>query len=237
MSDLLREVKGHCAATIRSLVPRFSLVLERYEMSRFLEFRNQLSPKQFAMETQLGILMKQAECRRTSHLGDEWPEQITVPFYMNFERPTVANVGRILVDFDLEIRRTTSYQLSTSMALTKSSQYMEVIHTTNNDVLQIVLALSNELRRALTSQPIAFLITLDWLWDFRYSKSRVRSPIGRRNPHERWRHIFESVSECAATLQPIAAEIAIGHHDSTTFGFRTERGDASLGEFQKTEVR
>ena len=167
--------------------------------------------------------MKRAEYALAGRLGRGCAEQVAVPFFLTLERSTAANVGRILVDFDTEVRRTTLYRLSTSKVLPRNSQYMEVIHTRYDEELHIELALSNDLRVALISQPIEFLLTLDWFWDFRYSQSRVRSPIGRRNPHERWRRIFSSVSECAEFREPVAATIAIGDRGATSFSFRSER--------------
>jgi hypothetical protein len=191
-------------------------------MSTFLEYRNQLAPAHFSMESRLSNLMKRAEYPLARSGGNDWPERVAIPFYLNLESPTVANVGRILLDFDLEIRRTTSYRLRASIVPPRNSQDLEVVNTKLDDALRIALALSNELRLSLTTQPIEFLLTLDWFWDFRYSQSRVRSPLSRRDPRERWRDIFSSVSECTATTYPVAAEMAIGDQGSTTFSFRPE---------------
>ena len=196
-------------------------MLERYELSAFLEYKSQLSPALFAMEPKLSNLMKRAEYPLVGHAGIEWRERIAVPFYLNLERATVANVGRILLDFDMEARRTTSFQLRASIVLPKKSEFMTMINTQSDDELRIALALSNDLRLALTTQPIDFLLTLDWFWDFRYSQSRVRSPIGQRDPHERWRQILSSASECTTTSTPVAAEMVIGSQGTASFGFRS----------------
>jgi hypothetical protein len=198
-------------------------VPERHEVSTFLEFRSQLPPAQFATESKLSDLMKQAEYPLASRPGIESSDRVAVPFYLNLESAAASNAGRILVDFDMEVRRTTSYQLRTSMAPPRNSRYVEVVGAEQDEAFRIVLALSNELRLALTTQPIEFLLTLDWFWDFRYSKSRVRNPVGQRNPHERWQNIFSSASECAASSQPVSAEMVIGRHGNTTFKFRTDR--------------
>jgi hypothetical protein len=198
-------------------------VLDRYELSEFHEYRDQLAPAMFAMESHLSKLMKRSEYAVVGPIGVEWPERVAVPFYLKLERPTAANVGRILLDFDTEVRRTTSYQLRASMALSRSSEYMTVIETKVDDALRIALAFSNELRLGLTTRPIEFLLALDWFWDFRYARSRVRSPLGRHDPHERWNKIFSSVSECTTTGYPVTAEMALSDHGSTTFSFRTEK--------------
>ena len=166
--------------------------------------------------------MRRAEYTLTSDLGFEWSSRVAVPFYLNLETRTASSVGRILHDFDMEIRRTTSYQLRSSTVLPKSSQFIEIVETDVDSSLRIAIGLSNELRLALTKHPVEFLINLDWFWDLRYSQSRVRSPTGQRNPHERWERILSSVSECTAISNPVAAEMVIGSHGVTTFNFRSE---------------
>jgi hypothetical protein len=198
-------------------------VPERYELSTFLEYRSQLDPKYFEMESKLSSLMKRAQFPPAGHLDPGSSNGAAIPFYLNLETLTVSNVGRILLDLEMEIRRTTSYQLRASLVLPKHSQNMAIVMINKHDSLRIVMALSNELCLALTTQPIRFLINLDWFWYFRYSQSRVRSPVGQRNPLERWSHIFASASECTTSSHPVVAEMAICSQGATTLNFRTER--------------
>lgn len=197
---------------------------ERYELSKFLEYRSQLTPAQFSMESRLSQLMKRAEYPLTSYQGSGRKDHVAIPFYLNLETPTSSNVGRVLLDFDLEVRRTTSFRLRGSIAPPRNAQNLEVVGAQTNDVLRIALALSKELRLALMTQPIDFLLMLDWFWDFRYVQSRVRSPLSQRDPRERWSNILSSVTESTSTTTgSIAAEMTIDNHGVTSFGFQSER--------------
>lgn len=196
-------------------------VADRYELSEFRDFKQEFIPSTNASQSKLSNLIKLSEFSSNDRPLATRMRSVAVPFLVNIANSTATAVGRVLLDVDLELRRSSALQLRNTTSPTRDPQLVDLISMKGDDDLQIELAISGELHHALTSRPIDFLITLDWIWDYRYARSRVRSPLITHDPRQRWAGIMSSALACTDMVRSVYTTMTVGQDGSTTFAFRS----------------
>lgn len=192
----------------------------RYALPQLEELLQSLVSTASALQPQLTNLIRESEFTCAAGPLDERKREVAVPIQMEIANPAASNVGRLLVDVDLELRRSSALLTRNATAPTRNVQLVRVLTMRADDSLRLALGASGELHDALTSRPIEFLATLDWLWDNRFARSRVRSPSITSDPSKRWAGILTSAFACTATRRPVVTTMVVEHDGSTTFAFR-----------------
>src|SRR5450759_5341034 len=159
-------------------------VADRYALSKFRGFRAELIPTPIASQPELADLIRLSEISMAGRPLGTRQRAVAIPFLVRMTNASASSVGLMLLDVDLELRRSSALQLRDTTSPTRNLQLVELVSMQSDDALQIELAVSGELHHTLTSRPIDFLITLDWIWDYRYARSRVRFPLITRDPRE-----------------------------------------------------
>jgi len=194
---------------------------DRYALAEFREFRRELIPQAVASQRKLTGLLALSEIQLNNRRSSTDQRVIALPFQVTITESTASNVGRLLLDLDLELRRCAALQFRDSASPTRELQLVDLLSIQRDHGLRVELAVSGELHHALSSQPVDFLITLDWLWDYRYARSRVRFPLLTNNPKERWADIMSSASVCMDLGQSAYTTMTVQHDGSTTFAFHS----------------
>jgi hypothetical protein len=194
-------------------------VADRYALSQFRAFRQKFVPRTIASQPDLASLIKFSEFALNDSPMLTGTGATAIPFWIKTADSAASKVGRLLLDVDLELRRSFALLSRNTASPTRDFQLVDLTSIQRDDALCLELALSGELHHALTSRPIDFLITLDWMWDNRYAKSRVRSPLITLDPTERWAGIMSSASACVNSGQTVIATMAVDRGGSATFAF------------------
>lgn len=194
---------------------------ERYALDEFREFRRELIPQAVSTQRKLARLLTLSDIQLNNRQSTTGQQVIALPFQVTITDSTASNVGRLLLDLDLELRRCAALQLRGSVSPTREPRLVDLLSTQREHALRVELAVSGELHHALSSQPIDFLVTLDWLWDYRYARSRVRFPLIATDPRERWADIMSSATVCTVMGRSAYTTMTVQHDGSTTFAFHS----------------
>ncbi|MFI5035002.1 MAG: hypothetical protein ACHQFZ_02215 [Acidimicrobiales bacterium] len=194
-------------------------VADRYALSQFRDFRQKLFPTTIASQPELASLIKLSEIALNDNPMLTRTGAFAIPFQIKTADSAASKVGRLLLDIDLELRRSFALMSRNTASPTRDLQLVDLTSIQGGDALRLELALSGELHHALASRPFDFLITLDWMWDNRYARSRVRSPLITLDPTERWAGIMSSAFACTQSGQAVITTMTVDHYGFTTFAF------------------
>ena len=194
---------------------------DRYALGEFTSLQDGLSAPSENNEVLLGKLLRRSEITYTNSIGFDQTEHRAIPIHVHLENSTSANVGRFLLDIDIEIRRCASYMLSGSSRPSRKYQLVEMISAERTNSAELVVAAALEVYSVLTSRPIAFLQLLDWVWSHRLNRTKVRRPFEQIDPRWVWEDLLRRANHCIELDRPATLTVVMGAEGSTTFGFES----------------
>ncbi|MDH2903100.1 MAG: hypothetical protein PXZ08_04010 [Actinomycetota bacterium] len=169
----------------------------------------------------LGDLLGQSELVYSSSKWRAQPLLRAIPLHVHLANSTSANVGRILVDLEIELRRAASYLGNGSLRPSRDNQMVEVLTAQHSSSIDIVVAAAMNLYSLLTSRPIDFLLLLDWFWSHRHNRTKVRLPYEETVPTGAWDDIVAMAGRCIEVGRPVVVTVVVESDGSTKFGFRS----------------
>jgi hypothetical protein len=197
------------------------VVGDRYALDEFANLQYGFPLPSENSQLLLGKLLRRSEINYTNTIDLEQIELHAIPIHAHLENSTSANVGRFLLDLDIEIRRCVSYMLSGSQRPSRNYQLVEVISAEHVNSVEIVVGAALEAYNVLTSRPIAFLQLLDWLWSHRLNRTKVRRQFKVIDPRQLWEDLLRRAALCIELDRPVILTIGVGADDSTTFGLES----------------
>lgn len=193
-----------------------------YALAEFEALKHDFSSIVVNDQSRLGQLLRRSEIVYTSSKGMHHPQLTALPLQLHLENSTAANLGRTLLDLDVELRRAASYLGSGSLRPSRNNQIVEVISAQHVASIDIVVAAAEEIYRLLTTGPIEFLILLDWFWSHRYHRTKVRLAYEEINPVQAWTDLVEMANACIEVGRPIIITMEVDRDGSTRFGLKSE---------------
>ncbi len=194
---------------------------DRYRLREFADFREKYSMSPDAEQQQLGILLRQSELTYASSKGIDHPQLLAIPLQIHLANSTSANVGRTLLDLEVELRRTASYLENGTIRPLRNNEIVEMISGRHDASIDLVVAAAMQIYRLLTSRPIDFLLLLDWFWSHRHNRTKVRSPYEHTDPTRVWDEMVAMARSCIESGRPVAVTITIEVDGATKFEFRS----------------
>jgi hypothetical protein len=191
---------------------------DRYRLRDLADFRDQFEVPSIDQQ-RLGSLIQEAEFTYTSSKWSHHPQLKAVPLQIHLANSTTSNVGRIVLDIGVELRRTASYLERGSIRPPRNNESVELISAQQESSIDLVVASAKEIYRLLTSRPIDFMMLLDWLWAHRQNRLKVRSRYEQDDPRRRWSDIVDMATICAEKSHPVAVTMRVDSDGSTNFGF------------------
>jgi hypothetical protein len=194
---------------------------DRYQLNEFTDFQEIFLLPNEAVQRELGNLIRRSELTYVSSKGIDDRQLLAVPLQIHLANSTSANVGRTLLDLEIELRRTASYLETGKVRPSRNNEIVELISASHNASIDLVVAVSMEIYRMLASRPIDFLLLLDWFWTRRHNRTKVRSPYERTDPTGVWNQLVASATDCVHSGHPVVVTMRIDVDGSATFQFRS----------------
>jgi hypothetical protein len=195
---------------------------DRYALAEFEALRRDFSSIVDNDQSRLGQLLRRSEIIYTSSKGMHHPRLTALPLQLHLANSTATNVGRMLLDLDVELRRAASYLRSGSLRPSRNNQIVEVISAQHVASIDIVVAAAQDIYQHLTSRPIDFLLLLNWFWSHRYHRTKVRLAYEEINPVQAWKDVVEMAEICIETGRPVIITMEVDRDGSTQFGLQSE---------------
>ena len=155
----------------------------------------------------------------------------TAPVFLHLADSTVFNVGRILVDVDIELRRAGSYLTSGSLRPLKGSDLVVLKSAERASSSTITLLTSQIISVLLTSRPFDFLLVLSWMWEHRLNRTRAHLVRDETHYLKNLNQIFRSSFECLAENKPAIMKLRVGMDGSTRIELRPFDTTPGSGQF------
>jgi hypothetical protein len=194
---------------------------DRYRLGEFADLRSQFSLPTNIEQRQLGSLLRRSELTYASSKGIDHPQLLAMPLQIHLANSTSANVGRTLLDLEVELRRTASYLENGAIRPSRNNEIVEMISARHVTSIDLVVAAAREIYNLLTSRPLDFLLLLDWFWSHRYNRTKVRSPYEHVDPTRIWAELVAMAQSCIKSGRPVVVTMTIEVDGSTKFGFRS----------------
>ncbi len=195
------------------------MTYDRYRLSEYEDRYTDFTVRNTVSQESLGDLLGRSEIVYANSKGLDHALLRALPLHVYLTNSTSANVGRTLVDLEIELRRVASYLTSGSVRPSRDSRTVEVISAKNVASIQIVVAVALEIYGLLTSRPIDFLLLLDWFWAHRHRHTSVRPPIEETDPTRPWTDIVTMAKRCIEIGRPVVVTVTNNINESTGFGF------------------
>lgn len=195
---------------------------DRYRLNEYEERRADIAGLSHADQQSFGELLRRSEIVYASSKGLDHALLRALPLRVHLANSTSANVGRTLVDLEIELRRVASYLTSGSLRPSRDNQSVEVISAQHVASIQIVVAVAMEIYGLLTSRPVEFLLLLDWFWSHRHNRTKVRLPYEETDPTRVWTDIVAEAKRCIEAGRPVVVTVTDNADGSTRFGFRSQ---------------
>ncbi len=194
---------------------------DRYRLDEFQDRRTEFSAHTELDQQLLGDLLGQSELIYASSKGLGHPLLRAIPLHVHLANSTSANVGRTLVDLEIELRRAASCLGNGSLRPSRDNQMVEVLTAQHSSSIAIVVAAAMDLYSLLTSRPVDFLLLLDWFWSHRHNRTKVRLPYEETDPTRVWDDIVAMARRCIEAGRPVVVTVVVESDGSTRFGFRS----------------
>ena len=194
---------------------------DHYRLNEYNDRRAHFAAPREIDQQLLGDLLQRSELMYTSSKGLDHALLRAIPLHVHLANSTSANVGRTLVDLEIELRRSASYLGGGSLRPSRNNQIVEVISAQQVSSIGIVVAAAQEIYYLLTSRPIDFLQLLDWFWSHRHNRTKVRLPYEKIDPTRAWANMVEMANRCIEADRPVVVAMTVDADGSTTFGFRS----------------
>ena len=194
---------------------------DRYRLDQFSELRERFSLPFNIEQRQLGGLLKRSEIAYASSKGIDHAQLLALPLQIHLANSTSANVGRTLLDLEVELRRTAAYLEHGAIRPPRNNEIVEMISARHLNSIDLVIAAAREIYDLLTSRPIDFLLVLDWLWSRRQRRSKLRAPGEHIDPTRMWIDVVAMAQSCIESDRPVEVNVTIDVDGSTKFGFQS----------------
>lgn len=194
---------------------------DRYRLNEYEDRHTDFTVRNKVDQDSLGDLLGRSEILYASSKGPDHTLLRALPLHVHLAISTSANVGRTLVDLEIELRRAASYLTSGSMRPSRDNQSVEVISAGPVASIEIIIAVAMEIYGLFTSRPIDFLLILDWFWSHRHYRSRVRPPYEETDPTPVWAEMVAMARLCIESGRPVVVTVTDSANGSTRFGLQS----------------
>jgi hypothetical protein len=198
------------------------MIRDRFSLSEFINLQSDFLARAPIDQRRLGELIERSEVIYTATRGVSHPRLHAIPVHLHLENSTAANVGRTLVDLDVELRRTASYLSGGSARPSRNKNIVEILSAQHVASIDVVVAAAREIYELLTSRPIDFLQLMVWFWDHRHNRTKVRLPYEQVNPLRSWESLHQSAANAIARDRSVTVTVDVTAEGSSTFGFESQ---------------
>jgi hypothetical protein len=195
---------------------------DRYRLLEFQDLRNRYPLPSDVDQQKLGGLLRRSELTYMKSKDFDNVAMLSVPLHIHLANSTAANVGRILLDLQVELRRTAAYQQNETIRPTGNNEIVEMISANHEASIDLVIAAAMEIYILLTSRPIDFLLLLDWCWTHRHNRTKVRSPYEDIDRTRVWSDLIAMARSCVEADRPTVVTMTMEIDGSTKFELRSQ---------------
>ena len=193
----------------------------RYLLDEYAIQASEFSNRAENLDRPLGHLLRNSEFEFLNSGEMKPPVYSAIPLHIHLDNSTSSNVGRILLDLDVELRRCAAYMLNGSIRPLRNFTLVQLIAAVRTYSVAIIIAAGRQIYDLLTSRPVTFLQLLDWFWSHRLSQTKVRQPNDESDRGADWNDIMSLATSCIELGRPVILTAEVTRAGNTRFGFKS----------------
>ncbi len=195
----------------------------RYAVDELVEILNDLrATSSFDQAALGGQLVRAAGARHYLIEGLTLPPRM-IPIHAHLASSAIGDIGRTLLDLDIELRRTLSFMTNDSTRPFRDRSAVDFVYARRFSSTDIFLLLSHAFYEIVTSRPLDFLLTLSWFWNHRVNQTRIRPASEREDHITSFDRITDLARASLVSGQPTVITITIDAGGSSEFIFEPGR--------------
>jgi hypothetical protein len=191
---------------------------DRYVVNSFREARRQLIGIAPINQALLGTLLINANRHFHASISSELVP--TLPVRIELSSSQIGDVGQVLIDLDLEIRRTASYLAVGATRPLRERGTVTLLGGSRTSSTIIFVSVSGSIYEALVAKPLDFVLAMSWFWDHRLTRTKYRALVSEDESHGTLTHITRSAQLAITAARPSVVALRIDPQGETLFEFR-----------------
>jgi hypothetical protein len=192
---------------------------ERYQADRLHDVYRHLHGIAEIDQSSLGTLLAKNNSSRRSPVEIE-SAKVALPIRLNLASYQIGDVGEVLVDLDIEIRRAASYiGTGTTRPLRERSE-LTLLGTNHTGQATIFVSVSGSICRALTERPLDLVLATSWFWEHRLSQTKYRSAISEDESTKPLDRIMRSAMQAVSSARLSVVALRLDAKGQSQFEFR-----------------
>jgi hypothetical protein len=189
----------------------------RYAINDLLVLRSNIDSTSPLDQETLGELLIQYATEKSN-----FPDSISlgprvIPILASVESPVAGDVGRILIDLEVELRRTLAFVTERAMLPYRDRGTVEILVAHRDSITNLLISLASPFDRVLATEPLEFLLALSWFWDHRLNQTRTRPAKSLQEQFAAIIAIAEAAKHSVASRVPVMITLRIDGKGFTKF--------------------
>jgi len=181
----------------------------RYAINDLLEFRGNVNTEHSLDQEMLGELLSRYAIEESNFPRGQVLSPRTLFVLACIDSSGASDVGRVLIDLDVELRRTLAFITDRTMRPYADRRTVEILTTQSDSVTNVLLALAPSFFGALTTEPLEFLLAFSWFWDHRINQTRTRPARSLEEQFSAFGEINESADRSVTSKEPVMITLKI----------------------------
>jgi hypothetical protein len=206
-----------------SLFTGGDLATSRYAVNGLLELRSKINTTPGIDQTIIGGLLTKWVAEDFSPLSGVALSPRTLPVVAFINSSRASDVGRVLIDLDVELRRTLAFISDRRMRPYPDRGTVEILSAKRGSVTNVLFKLAPLFFSALSTEPLEFLLALSWFWDHRMNQTRTRPARSLQDHFTAFSAIIESAKRSITSKESVMIALKIKTKGSTEFCLESKK--------------
>jgi hypothetical protein len=197
---------------------------ERYAVSGFREAYHELRGIASINQPLLGsLLLDSSRLFPTSLVSAMGP---ALPIRLELTSSQIGEVGQMLNDLDLEMRRAASYLATGSKRPLRERETVALLGARRTSLTTIFILVSGSIRETLVAAPLDLILATSWFWQHRLNHTMHRPPEPHASSQTSLTHIVRSARLALSSAGSTVVAMRLDPMIETGFEFRPVRSSS-----------
>ncbi len=199
------------------------LATSRYAISDLLELRGNINMTPGFSQKTIGELLTQWVAEDSNSLCGASLTSRTLPVVAFIDSSRASDIGRVLIDLDVELRRSLAFVTDRTMRPYADRGAVEILSAKRDSVTNVLFSLPPSFFIALSTEPLEFLLALSWFWDHRMNQTRTRPARSLPEHYAAFIEIIESAKRSVTSKESVMIALKIQSKGFTEFCLESKK--------------
>lgn len=196
------------------------VLTDRYAEEQFRDVYRGLHGVDAIDQNSLGALLTSTSSSRQWPIDKASTFDVALPIRLELASSQIGDVGRVLTDFDLEIRRAASFLGGGTTRPLRERDSMTLLGARGTSSTTMFVSASGSIYDALTEKPLDVVLATSWFWEHRLNRTKYRAQISTKENLVSLAHVVHSADLALSAARPSIVAMRLDLEGKTIFEFR-----------------